>query len=141
MGHSQLFERYRDLQQYVGSTKEDLGRTLAAAPLIEAEVPALIDFLCRDQAPPRGRQGDCRWWRTSGAPQRDAPQLASTTLCRKLRRRVCMGPLASRPPARRNRARSGLYQRRAFAKSQWARASCMAGEVPIIFAGELPRAM
>jgi len=38
-----LFERYRDLQQYAGWTEDDAGRILAVAPLVEAEIPALID--------------------------------------------------------------------------------------------------
>src|SRR5262245_44988968 len=43
MGPEQLFERYRELQAYVGWTDEDAHRVLASAPLLAQNVPGLID--------------------------------------------------------------------------------------------------
>ena len=43
MNQQQLFERYQDLQKYVGWTEEDARRITAVAALIEPHIPGLID--------------------------------------------------------------------------------------------------
>ena len=43
MDQQQLFERYQDLQKYVGWTEADAHRIQAVATLIEPHIPALID--------------------------------------------------------------------------------------------------
>lgn len=43
MEQQQLFERYQDLQKYVGWTEEDARRITAVAALIETHIPGLID--------------------------------------------------------------------------------------------------
>lgn len=39
----ELFERYQDIQRYVGWTQADAERVRAAAPLIESSIPELVD--------------------------------------------------------------------------------------------------
>lgn len=43
MHTEQLFERYQELQQYVGWTEEDAKRVHAIAPLLQPHLPAMID--------------------------------------------------------------------------------------------------
>jgi signal transduction histidine kinase len=43
MNPQQLFERYRELQQYVGWTDENAGRVQALCPLVEAHFAELVD--------------------------------------------------------------------------------------------------
>ncbi len=43
MGPDRRFERYRELQSYVGWTDADAERIVAAAPLVEASLLPLID--------------------------------------------------------------------------------------------------
>ena len=43
MEQQQLFDRYQDLQRYVGWTEEDARRITAVAALIDPHIPALID--------------------------------------------------------------------------------------------------
>ncbi len=43
MGTDRRFERYRELQSYVGWTDADAERIVAAAPLVEASLLPLID--------------------------------------------------------------------------------------------------
>ncbi len=43
MDADRLFERYRELQSYVGWTADDAGRIVAAAPLLEPYLHSLID--------------------------------------------------------------------------------------------------
>ena len=52
-----LFERYRELQSYVGWTDEDARRVAAVAPLLEPHLPALIDdFYAEIERHPEARK-------------------------------------------------------------------------------------
>ena len=43
MNTDRLFDRYRELQSYVGWTDEDARRIEAVAPLLDPHLPALVD--------------------------------------------------------------------------------------------------
>ena len=46
----ELFERYQDIQRYVGWTQADAERVRAAAPLVESSFPELVDDFYREIA-------------------------------------------------------------------------------------------
>ena len=57
MDPGRLFDRYRELQSYVGWTGADAERIVAAAPLLEPYLPALIDdFYAEIERHPEARK-------------------------------------------------------------------------------------
>ena len=114
MDADRLFDRYRELQSYVGWTDADAERIVAAAPLLE---PYLLRtdrrLLRRDRAPPRCAQGHHRRAGPDRAAQGHARAVDPRPARRAVRRRLRRPPLAGRLAARRDRPRPGLHQRRA----------------------------
>ena len=113
MDADRLFDRYRELQSYVGWTDEDARRIAAVAPLLDPHLPALIDdFYAEIERHPEARKvitgGQPQIDRLKGTLLRLAPRAAR----RPLRRDVRRPPLAGRLAARRDRPRPGLHQRR-----------------------------
>ena len=70
----ELFERYQDIQRYVGWTQADADRVHAAAPLVESAFPELVDDFYREIAEHEATRkvftgGDAQVERLKGALQ------------------------------------------------------------------------
>ena len=105
-------DRYRELQSYVGWGDDDVRRIVAAAPLLEPHLPALIDdFYAEIERHPEMQPGHHRGPGADRAAQGDAARLGPRVARRTVRRRLRRSPLEGRLAARRDRARSGLHQR------------------------------
>ncbi len=70
----ELFERYQDIQRYVGWTQADAERVRAAAPLVESSFPELVDDFYREIAEHEATQkvitgGDAQVQRLKGTLQ------------------------------------------------------------------------
>ena len=115
MDAARLYDRYHELQRYVGWTDDDRDRIVAAAGLSGGYLHGLVeDFYAEIERHPTS-QGDhgrsaqierlkgtlVQWIRELLAGQYDADYVVP--------------PVASRMPACRDRSRAGLYQCRALA--------------------------
>ena len=116
MNVEQLFDRYRELQSYVGWTDADAERIVAAAPLLEPSLlPLIDDFYAEIERHPDARKvitgGPAQIERLKGTLVQMDPRPPGRDVRCRLRR----PPLASRLAARRDRPRAGLHQRRPVA--------------------------
>ena len=87
MDTDRLFDRYRELQSYVGWTDEDARRVAAVAPLLEPHLPALIDdFYAEIERHPEARKvitgGQAQIDRLKGTLLQLAPRAARRPLRR-----------------------------------------------------------
>ncbi len=76
----ELFERYQDIQRYVGWTQADVERVRAAAPVVESSFPELVDDFYREIAMHEATQkvitgGDAQVQRLKGTLQTWLQQL------------------------------------------------------------------
>ena len=89
MEAARVFERYQELQLYVGWTESDRLRIVAAAPLLEAVSPrADRRFLRRDRTAPQRAQGDHGRAGPDRAAQGDARAMDSRSVRRRNTMRI-----------------------------------------------------